>query len=164
MGRATDYSNCYIYYILDKDGVVHYVGSTSNMNSRKSGHKYCCRTEKDKRYHLDIYQYIRDHGGFDNFEIIPVRKIEDVKNKTDLLIAEQDEMNKFSNLKNKIGSYRTDEERLKQNIENSKKWNRNNNEKKNQNNRKHYHANKDQILEKKRQQYQQKKQLKAAEQ
>jgi hypothetical protein len=126
MGRSTDYSNCYLYHIKDKDGIVHYVGSTSNMNSRKSGHRHSCNNENCKNYNLDIYRYIRDKGGFDNFEIIPIKKIENVSNKTDLLIAEQEEMNKFSGLKNKIGSYRTEEEHIEISRKASREWKKKN--------------------------------------
>lgn len=194
MGRSTDYSNCYIYYIVDKDGVIHYVGSTSNMNSRKSCHKYRCNTEKDKNYNLDIYRYIRDHGGFDNFEITPIKKIENISNKTELRIAEQQEINKFSGLKNKIGSYLSEEERVIQNIERCKKhyeenkeqrreyqskyneknkekvneykrqWQKNNPEKRNQHAKKYREANKEKINENQRKYRQQKKELKQAEQ
>jgi len=161
MGRATDYSNCYIYHIIDKEGIIHYVGSTSNMNSRRSKHKYCCRTEKCKEYNFDIYKYIRDHGGFDKFEIIPIRKIENISNKTDLRIAERSEMEKFSGLKNMIGSYLTEEERAEKNIETSKKFRENNpqylknmyesnKEQRLEYQNKYYEENKDQILEKKR--------------
>jgi hypothetical protein len=116
MGRKTDFSNCYIYHIIKME-VVHYVGSTSNMNSRKSSHKYKCGTEHNKNYNLDIYKYIRDHGGFDNFQMIPIRKLENVKNKTDLLIAERLEMENFTGLKNMRDSYTTKEESLEKNRE-----------------------------------------------
>ena len=190
MGRKTDFTNCYIYHIVDKDGIVHYVGSTSNFNSRKSAHKYKCNTEHDPNYNLDIYRYIRDNGGFDNFDIVPIRKIENVTNKTELRIAEQDEINKNSNLKNKIGSYRSEEERIEQMRENSKKWRENNPEKNIENckkwqennpeycrnwaknnpekvkekNRKYREENRDKVNERQRQYRLKKKQLKAAEQ
>jgi len=169
MGRATDLSNCYIYHILDKDGIVHYVGSTSNINSRKSSHKYRCNTEHDKFYHLDIYKYIRDNGGFEQFEIVPIRKIENISNKTELRIAEQTEINKFSNLKNKNGSYRssrkeTDKiyyEKNKDQInQQNLQWKKNNPEKLS----KYYQENKEKIKEYKRQYYQKKKQLEASDQ
>jgi len=169
MGRATDLSNCYIYHILDKDGIVHYVGSTSNINSRKSSHKYRCNTEHDKQHNLDIYQYIRDNGGFDAFEIVPIQKIENISNKTELLIAEQTEINKFSNLKNKNGSYRSSRKEInkiyyeknkdqinQQNLQ----WKKNNPEKLS----KYYQENKEKIKEYKRQYYQKKKQLEASDQ
>ena len=173
MGRATDYSNCYIYHIIDTDKVVHYVGSTRNMNSRKSCHKYRCNTEHDKQHNLDIYQYIRDHGGFDAFEIVPIQKIENISNKTELLIAEQTEMNKFSNLKNKNGSYRGSRkeinkiyyEKNKDQInEYNRQWKKNNREKNAEHFRKYREANKERLNEKQRQKYHEKKQLNASDQ
>jgi hypothetical protein len=175
MGRATDLSNCYLYHIKSKDGVVHYVGSTSNLNSRKSSHRYRCNTEKCPQYHFHIYQYIRNNGGFDQFDIIPIRKIENVSNKTDLLIAEQTEMNKFSGLKNMVGSYLSEEER----IENSKKyyesnreqlnqqirqWQKNNFEKVKKSQRKYRETHREKLNEKQRQKRLQKKQLEAYDQ
>jgi hypothetical protein len=175
MGRSTDLSNCYIYHIVDKENIVHYVGSTSNMNSRKSSHRYRCNTEHDKKYHLDIYQYIRNNGGFDNFEILPIRKLENISNKTELLIAEQAEMNKFSNLKNKNGSYRTKEESKKQKNEYNRQYREKNKDQIHEKAHQYYESkkeqrleyqrnyiekNKDQLNEKRRQKYQQKKQLK----
>jgi len=188
MGRATDLSNCYIYHIVDKEGIVHYVGSTSNMNSRKSCHKYRCNNDNDKCYHLDIYNYIRDHGGFDNFEIIPIHKIENISNKTELRIAEQQEINKFSGLKNKHGSYRSSRKEINKIYyeknkelckERRRQWAKNNPEKEreihknykeenrdqiNEKRRQRWHKNKDKINEKRRQKYQQKKELEASEQ
>jgi hypothetical protein len=171
MGRATDFSNCYIYHILDKEKVVHYVGSTSNFNSRKSCHRFRCNTEHDKQHNLDIYRYIRDNGGFDAFEIVPIQKIENISNKTELRIAERAEMEKFSGLKNMRGSYlSTEEYQEKQRLwrennpekhaENCRKWAKNNPEKIKEKNRKYVEENSEKIKEYKRQYYQKKKQLK----
>jgi hypothetical protein len=160
MGRATNFENCYIYHILDKEKVVHYVGSTSNFNSRKSKHRYCCSHEKCKEYNFDIYKYIRDHGGFYNFDIIPIRKLENISNKTDLLIAEREEMEKFTGLKNMIGSYSTKEEHL----EKIRQWRENNPEKNSEYCKKWREANKEKINEYQRQRYHEKKQLKAEDQ
>ena len=171
MGRSTDLSNCYLYHIVDKENIVHYVGSTSNLNSRKSKHKYNCRTQNCKEYNFDIYRYIRDHGGFENFEIVPIKKIENISNRTELRIAEQQEMNKFSGLKNKYGSYTSEEERVEQsrewnknNREYRKKWQKDNPEKKRESDRKYYETNKEKKLEYQRKYRQQKKELKAIEQ
>ena len=179
MGRATDFSNCYIYYILDKDGVVHYVGSTSNLNSRRSKHKYNCNHEYCKEYNLDIYQYIRNNGGFDNFQITPVRKIENVNNKTELLIAERLEMEKFTGLKNMRGSFRSEKEKVEmrkqwkkdnpeKHSENSRIWRENNPEKYKQIYEKYRENNIEKIRERdriySRKRYAQKKQLEASEQ
>lgn len=141
MGRTIDFSKCYIYHIKSKDGEVHYIGSTSNMNSRRSKHKYNCKTEKCKEYNYDIYRYIRDHGGWDLFEIVPIRKIENVSNKTELRIAEQQEINKFSNLKNKNGSYRSSRSEI---------------------DKVYYESNKETIREKNLKRYHEKKELEAS--
>ena len=176
MGRSTDYSNCYIYHIVDSDKVVHYVGSTSNFNSRKSKHKYCCNTENNHAYNVDIYKFIRANGDWDAFEMIPIRKIENISNKTELRIEEQSEINKFSTLKNKMGSYRT----LEQKIECDRLWKENNPEKNYESHRKacikyreansekiseyacqYREANREAINEKQRQYYQKQKELKS---
>jgi len=156
MGRATDFSNCYIYHIKSMDGVIHYVGSTSNMNSRKSCHRYNCSHENHKFYNIDIYKYIRNNGGFDNFEIVPIRKLENISNKNDLLIAERLEMEKYSDLKNMRGSYQTKEER----IEYLNKWKRDHPECQ----RKYREANRAKVNEYQRKYRQQKKQLNATDQ
>ena len=149
MGRSTNFENCYIYHILDKDGIVHYVGSTSNMNSRKSKHKYCCNTENNPSYNLDIYKYIRDNGGWDAFEMVPIRKLEKLSNKTDLRIAEQAEINNFSTLKNKYGSYVSPEQQIANGLEATRNWRKNNPEKYlescRMSDRKYYEANSEKI-------------------
>tara|TARA_R110000772_G_scaffold160977_1_gene272172 strand:+ start:85 stop:621 length:537 start_codon:yes stop_codon:yes gene_type:complete len=176
MGRSTDYSKCYIYHIVDKEGIVHYVGSTSNFNSRKSRHKYNCNTEKDAHHNLDIYKYIRDNGNWGAFDMVPIQKIENISNKTELRIAENDEMKKFTGLKNMIGSYRT----LQQKIESSRIWKENNPEKNKEGKRiwkennpekyieshrkaslRYYENNRERLLEARRQKYQEKKELKS---
>ena len=185
MGRATDFSNCYIYYIVDKDGIVHYVGSTSNFNSRKSSHKFCCNHENDPHHNFDIYKYIRANGDWDAFEMVPIRKIENISNKTELCIAENDEMKKFTKLKNMKGSYSSHEQKLKysrdwkqknfaknketkkkyyQNniekiVETEYKWRQNNPEKVLEKHRRYREAHRDEINKKKREKYHAKKEL-----
>ena len=183
MGRATDYSNCYIYYIVDKDGIVHYVGSTSNFNSRKSSHRHRCNTEHAKQHNVDIYKYIRANGGWDVFEMVPIHKIKNVSNATELRIAEQSEINKFSTLKNKLGSYLSPEKCAEQkrqwvinnpeksaqikrnwaknNPEKLSQWAKNNPEKRSQIQRKYREANKAKINEKQRQYRLRQKELKS---
>ena len=175
MGRSTDFSNAYIYHIVDSDKVVHYVGSTSNFNSRKSKHKYCCNTENYRAYNLDIYKYIRDNGGWDAFEMVPISKIENISNKTELRIAENDEMKKFTNLKNKIGSFLSHEDHLEKTRiwhinnpqkvkENKRNWEKNNPQKVKEKDLKYRESHRE-ALNKKAHQYRlRKKQLKEQDQ
>ncbi len=72
MVRKTNYQNGLIYKLCCNDLNVKeiYVGSTCNFRSRKSGHKSTCHNEKSKSYNLNVYKYIRAHGGFQNWSQI----------------------------------------------------------------------------------------------
>ena len=51
-----------------------YVGSTNNFYRRKSNHKTSCNNPSVKEYNYKVYQFIRENGGFDNFELIELEK------------------------------------------------------------------------------------------
>tara|TARA_R110002126_G_scaffold108289_1_gene244486 strand:- start:131 stop:745 length:615 start_codon:yes stop_codon:yes gene_type:complete len=65
--------NYTFYKILKKDCEC-YVGSTRDLKERIRIHKYKCNTEifkngnKNNRYDIKLYQYIRGNGGFDTFD------------------------------------------------------------------------------------------------
>ena len=46
-----------------------YVGHTTNFTRRKYDHKNSCSTKEIK-----VYQFIRDNGGWDNWEMIEIEK------------------------------------------------------------------------------------------
>ena len=71
-----DYSNTVIYKIFCKNTNVSeiYIGHSTDFNNRKSKHKYSCNNENDKRYNLKVYHYIRENGGWDNFEMVIIEK------------------------------------------------------------------------------------------
>ena len=71
-----NYENSTIYKIVCKDLDITdcYVGSTTNFNRRKSEHKTRYNNVNDKHYNLKVYKFIRDHGNFDNFDIIEVER------------------------------------------------------------------------------------------
>ena len=74
--KNVDYSKTLIYKIVCKDISITdcYVGNTTNFTQRKRGHKSICNNEKDKKYNLSIYQFIRENGGWDNFDMIEIEK------------------------------------------------------------------------------------------
>jgi len=113
MGRKQDYHNSIIYHIrhMENKEVV-YVGSTTNFSNRKGKHKYSCNHEERKEFSSPIYCHIRDNGGFDCFEVIPIKSLK-LENKTQLLIAEQEELDKHQTLVNRNKAHITIEE-LKQ--------------------------------------------------
>jgi hypothetical protein len=68
----SNYQNGTIYKIVCKDPEITdcYVGSTTSHLKRKSHHKYNCNNEKSKEYNIPVYRYIRDNGGWDNWEFV----------------------------------------------------------------------------------------------
>jgi hypothetical protein len=71
-----EYSKCLIYKICCKDPTITdiYVGHTTDLRRRKNCHRTRCNNENDKKYNCNVYQFIRDHGNFDNWEIIVLEK------------------------------------------------------------------------------------------
>lgn len=78
----------YIFYkIYCKDENIKdcYVGSTNNLIRRWKDHKSYCNNENNKSYSLKVYQFIRENGGINNFDIIEIEKNEcDDKNEAHL--------------------------------------------------------------------------------
>lgn len=74
--KAMDFSKTVMYKICCKDLAVKelYVGSTTNMVQRRANHKSSCSNENDKAYNLQVYRFIREHGGFENWEVIVVEQ------------------------------------------------------------------------------------------
>jgi len=161
MGRKQNFANSVIYHIrhMESNEVV-YVGSTTNFSQRKSKHKYSYNKE-GKHFTSPIYCHIRDNGGFGCFDVIPIKSLK-LENKTELLIAEQEEMDKHLTLVNRNKAHMTIEEKRINNIERTKKWCENNpekykqlskrqNENRNDRDKKYQQKNKEIIKEKQKQ-------------
>jgi hypothetical protein len=71
-----NYENGCIYKLCCKDVNVKeiYIGSTVSFKARKSNHKHCCNIEGIKGYEYYVYSFIRDNGGFENWDMIEVEK------------------------------------------------------------------------------------------
>ena len=69
-----NYANSVIYKISCRDPHITdcYVGSTSNLRIRRSSHKTSATKPEDSQYHRQVYCFIREHGGWDNWELIPL--------------------------------------------------------------------------------------------
>jgi hypothetical protein len=67
-----NYANTVMYKICCKniDITDIYVGHTTNINDRINNHKKNCNNPKNNCYHSKVYEFIRNNGGFDNWEII----------------------------------------------------------------------------------------------
>ena len=71
----TDYSKSVIYKLCCKDPTIEdiYIGSTTNFTKRKYQHKNGCNNENNKKYNCYKYQFIRDNGGFNNWDMILIK-------------------------------------------------------------------------------------------
>jgi len=69
-----NYLDSKIYKLCCKDVNIKdiYIGSTSQLLcKRKSAHKNSCNDEyNSKKYNLKVYNFIRDNGGFNNWDLI----------------------------------------------------------------------------------------------
>ncbi len=74
---AIDYSNCMFYRLVCRDPTVTecYVGSTTDEINRRRKHKSVCHNEKAKGYNYYVYRFIRDHGGFENWQMLVHEKL-----------------------------------------------------------------------------------------
>jgi len=122
MGRKQDFSNSIIYHIRHMESKeVIYVGSTTNFFIRKAKHKYLWNKEGN-HFIFPIYCHIRNNGGFDCFEVIPIQSLK-LENKTELLIAEQVEIDRHRTLVNRNKAHTTIEEKRIDHNERTKKYN-----------------------------------------
>ena len=71
-----DYSKTIIYKICCKDPTITdiYIGSTCNFRSRKAEHKYDCNNQNRNHYNYNVYQFIREHGGWNNFSMVMIHE------------------------------------------------------------------------------------------
>ena len=66
-----DYSKTIIYKLCCKDVNItdEYVGGTTNFYGRKGNHKGKCNNSNTR-----VYKFIRENGGWDNWEMIEIEK------------------------------------------------------------------------------------------
>jgi hypothetical protein len=118
-----NFENSIIYKLvcLDTTYPEVYVGSTTNLKQRKSNHKSKCHNEKCRQYNYKIYQYIREHGGWENFAKIEIEKFP-CENSRQLELREEFWRKELGATLNGQKAFSTDEERRIQLID---YWNTN---------------------------------------
>ena len=70
---AIDYSKTQMYKLKHKDDYDDeniYIGHTTNWIQRKTNHKRCCNTENSKEYNAKNYKFIRENGGWEEWEMV----------------------------------------------------------------------------------------------
>jgi hypothetical protein len=65
-----------IYQIrpLNKDIQYSYVGRTQNLTKRRYWHKNSCTNSRSNAYNQPVYQFIRNNGGWREFEMVPLEE------------------------------------------------------------------------------------------
>jgi len=156
-----NYSKGLIYTIRCKDETIteEYIGSTTNFNQRKNSHKSTCNNEKDIHYNESKYKFIRNNGGWDNWDMIMVEEYP-CENKRKLEMREEQvrvERQAKLNIKKafvaetkKEGNKIWYEENKEKISEYKKKWNEENKEKISEKKKEYHEANKEKIAEKKK--------------
>ena len=140
-----DYANTVIYKICCKniDITDIYVGHTTNIKKRIRHHKDSCNYSKDKHYHYKVYDFIRNNGGWDNWEIIVLEEYP-CNSFSDAIIKEREYYETLKATLNMIYPQRTNEEYYNENKEYKKEYGnqyRNNNREKNKEQKKQYYQN-----------------------
>ena len=143
-----DYSNTIIYKIVCKDINITdcYIGQTTNFTKRKYSHKSGCNNINDKNYNLYIYQFIREHNGWENWDMIEIEKYKAI-DKLDASKKERYWIETLQATLNKIIPTRTQKEYRIDNIdkiiEYKKEWYIDNREKIKEHKKDYYEDNKD---------------------
>lgn len=72
-----NYQNSFIYKLCCKNTTIEdiYIGSTTNFKERKRAHKTNCNNENNRNYNINVYKFIRNHGGFNNWDMILIEKV-----------------------------------------------------------------------------------------
>lgn len=66
----------YKIYCLDNQTNYTYIGHTKCFVTRKSAHKSDCCKENKPNYNFPLYQAIRQYGGWTNWSMIPIEKLD----------------------------------------------------------------------------------------
>ena len=74
MPKVPNYQNGLIYKIVCNDYTITntYVGSSYDFIKRKCNHKLKCNNSNCKSYNIYVYQFIRSHGGWDNWAMLKI--------------------------------------------------------------------------------------------
>ena len=87
-----------------------YVGSTKNFTRRKCDHK----RNSNNNHHYKLYQYIVNNGGWENFNMVPIKEVE-CETKLQALIIEEEIRCDLNAKLNSIRAHITEEQLIQRN-------------------------------------------------
>jgi len=149
-----NYKNSSIYKLCCKDTDIKdiYVGSTTNFKRRKTQHKSSCNKQGNIAYNNYVYQFIRENGGFNNWDMVEICKYS-CDNKRELHTEERRHLELLGAKLNKVIPSRTKKEYYennKQEIAVYQKEYRKNNKQEIAEQNKQYRKNNKEIINKKK--------------
>jgi hypothetical protein len=142
-----DYSKTIIYKLVkydDYDNENIYIGSTTDFVKRKCNHKIGCNNEKSKEYNLKKNQYIRNNGGWNEWNMIEIEKFP-CNDGNEARAREEYWRCHFNAQLNTLRAYRTAEQK--------KTYNKEKNDRNKDKRLEHYEQNRDKLLEQKKAYY-----------
>lgn len=119
-----------------------YIGSTQDFKQRKTQHKSVCNNENHPGHNMKIYKTIREAGGWDKCEIIPIEEYE-CENNTQSRIREEYWRREYDSKLNTIQAYQSIENRKEYKSINGKEYREKNKEKISERKRIYREANKE---------------------
>ena len=153
-----NYSNSIIYKLCCKNPDITeiYIGSTTNKYRRKNCHKSNCNNVNGKDYNYYVYQFIRNNGGFENWDFVEIESYQAI-NKGDLHKREREWIEELKSDLNQNIPTRTDKEYRESNkdviTERKKKYYEENKDEKLSKSKEYYEAHKDKKLRKSKEYY-----------
>lgn len=143
---AIDFSKTVIYHFVCQDTNVKcsYVGSTTNMIKRKASHKTICCRENHRHYNLILYQTIRDNGGWNNWEMVPLEEFP-CENYNQQVIREQYWIDQLKPELNQRSSYTDPEVRKETHNQYTIEWRKTNQDKVKEQRKKYREEHKDEL-------------------
>ena len=111
------------YKIVNINGDVEmcYVGSTVNIKERTKNHRLVCNNENSAKYNRKLYKTIREHGGWSEFQMLPIGTVEQLT-LTQARVIEEEYRIKLKADLNMVRCFMTPEERKEQSLEHMKKY------------------------------------------
>ena len=152
MDTTARYEKGVIYRIICKDPTIKdcYIGSTSNFTKRKQGHKSRWCDENNRNYNAPVYKFIRENGGWENFEMIEIIKYP-CETKRELEIKEREYIELLGGTLNQRIPTRTPKERYETNkteiLNKQQQYNIKNKEKISERHKEYYQANKQSAID-----------------
>jgi len=107
-----NYTESMIYKLCCKDTTIEeiYIGSTISFRRRKWNHKSNCNNINKIDYNRKVYQFIRDNGGWDNWDMILIAKV-NCNDKMELRKKEREYMEEYKPSLNMFKAHWDKEER-----------------------------------------------------